>query len=63
MKVREVSGSSKALERYIPTVWKADATTVCILLDNEASERWLLITLDLSEQAQSPIQLHQLEAA
>lgn len=63
MKVLEVTGSSKAIERYVPSVWKADATTLCILLDSQASERWLLITLDLSEQVQSPLQLPQPEAA
>lgn len=63
MEVREVSGANGVLEHLVPSVWKADATTVCILLENEKTERWLVITLDLRELQENPIPLHQPEAA
>ena len=49
MKVREVSGASGKLSHIVPSVWMADATTVCILLDNPKTGRWLVISLDVRE--------------
>ena len=51
MEVREVAGARGALPHIVPTVWKADAATVCILLDNPKSGRWIVITLDMREGA------------
>ena len=50
MEVREVSGASGKLPHIVPTVWKADATTVCILLDNPKTGRWLVITLNTFDE-------------
>ena len=49
MEVREVAGARGELPHIVPTVWKADAATVCILLDNPKNGRWLVITLDVRE--------------
>ena len=50
MEVREVANASGAMPHIVPTVWKADAGTLCILLDNPKTERWLVITLDVREE-------------
>ena len=47
MEVREVVGACGVMPHLVPTVWKADAATVCILLDNPKNGRWLVITLDV----------------
>ena len=56
MEVREVSGASGSLPHIVPTVWKADAGTTCILLDNPKTGRWLVITLDVREVSPSSVQ-------
>ena len=50
MEVREVAGACGSMPHIVPTVWKADATTVCILLDNPRNGRWLVITLDVRKE-------------
>ena len=50
MEVREIVGARGALPHIVPTVWKADAATVCILLDNPTNGRWLVVTLDVREE-------------
>ena len=50
MEVREVSGASGSMPHIVPSVWMADATTVCILLDNPKTDRWLVISLDVQEK-------------
>lgn len=47
MEVREIAGACGTLTHVVPTVWRADERTVCILLDNPKSGRWLVITLDV----------------
>ena len=57
MEVREIAGASGSMPHIVPTVWKADAETLCILLNNPKTERWLVITLDVrSESAESATQ-------
>jgi hypothetical protein len=58
VQVREVAGVSGTLSHVVPTVWKADAQTICILLDNPRTGRWLVITLDLVEPI---VQVHAAE--
>ena len=56
VEVREVSGARGSLPHVVPTVWRADATTVCILLDNPNTGRWLVITLDVREESAAAVQ-------
>lgn len=51
MEVREIAGASGTVSHVVPTVWRSDPQTVCILLDNPKTGRWLVITLDLDEAA------------
>lgn len=50
MTVREVMGSTGKLRHVVPTVWRADPQTICILLDNPGHDRWLIITLDVCDE-------------
>ena len=45
MDVREIAGACGTLKNIVPTVWRPDPETVCILLDNPKTGRWLVITL------------------
>ena len=54
MEVREVAGSCGALTHVVPTVWRSDPSTVCILLDNPQTGRWIVITLDERREAAEP---------
>ena len=63
MEVREVAGASGVLPNVVPTVWKANASTVCILLDNPRSGHWLVISLDVREECPSVSVTHDEEAA
>ena len=64
MEVREVAGPSGALAHLVPTVWRADAATLCILLDNPKSGHWLVISLDVrDEPTNAPATTHQREAS
>ena len=56
MEVREIAGARGALPHIVPTVWKADAATVCILLDNPKTGRWLVISLDVREEFAASVQ-------
>ena len=49
MEVREIAGSCGTLTHVVPTVWRSDPETVCILLDNPKTGRWFVITLDAHE--------------
>lgn len=51
MEVREIAGASGQLRHVVPSVWRADAETLCILLDCPKSGRWLVITLDVQGAA------------
>jgi phenylpyruvate tautomerase PptA (4-oxalocrotonate tautomerase family) len=51
MEVREIAGACGAVTHVVPTVWRSDPETVCILLDNPKTGRWLVITLDVREEA------------
>lgn len=50
MEVREVAGACGTMMHVVPTVWRADAATVCILLENPRNERWILIALDVRDE-------------
>lgn len=54
MEVREVAGASGSVSHIVPLVWRADADTVCILLDNPTNGRWLVITLDIRDEGLEP---------
>ena len=49
MEVREIAGACGTVSHVVPTVWRSDPQTVCILLDNPKTGRWLVITLDVGE--------------
>ena len=49
MEVLDVKGARGRLANVVPSVWKSDATTVRILLDNPKTETWLLISLDIRD--------------
>jgi hypothetical protein len=51
MEVREIAGACGVLTHVVPTLWRADATTVCILLDNPKTGHWIVITLDACGEA------------
>ena len=63
MQVREVSGACGSMPHIVPTVWRADAATICVLLDNPVTGRWLVITVDLTEKRDEPVGAHHEEAA
>jgi hypothetical protein len=45
--VREIAGASGTLSQIVSTLWKSDPETLCILLENPKSGRWIVITLDV----------------
>ena len=47
MEVREIAGPNGPLKQLVPTVWRADESTICILLDNPRTGHWLVLTLNL----------------
>ena len=63
MEVREIAGASGSLPHIVPTVWKADASTLCILLDNPRSGHWLVISLDVRDETTSTPAIHRAEAS
>jgi hypothetical protein len=63
MEVREIAGACGVMTHVVPTVWKSDATTICILLDNPKNGRWLVITLDVREESRMISAVHETEAA
>ena len=50
MEVREIAGVRGTLSHVVPTVWKADAATICILLENPKNDQWIVISLDVGEE-------------
>ena len=49
MEVRTVEGPRGPLHNLVPTVWRADDGTICILLDHTKKDVWLIVTLDVRE--------------
>jgi len=47
MKVREIAGANGPMSQIVPTVWRSDPETLCVLLENLKTGRWLVITLDV----------------
>jgi hypothetical protein len=35
------------MSQIVPTVWRSDPETLCVLLENLKTGRWLVITLDV----------------
>lgn len=62
MEVREIAGACGTLTHIVPTVWKPDAATVCILLDNPKTGCWFVITLDVRSETSAEGQPNQEEA-
>ena len=62
MEVREIAGACGTLSHITPTVWKPDAATVCILLENPKTDRWIVIALDTREGMPTENPTHRAEA-
>ncbi len=54
MEVREIAGACGTLRHVVPSVWRADERTVCILLDQPRTGHWLVITLDVRGGIETP---------
>ncbi len=53
MTVTNIEGPRGSLPHLVPTAWRRDEGTLCVLLDNPKSGRWLILTIDLRNEAEA----------